>query len=131
MDMRTVHPSPWFGAGDFDGVGKELTIGQVMMQQVGAEYKPVIYFQGQEKALVINPTNNKLIIAMLGWDSNDWIGQKIVLFSYSAMFNGQPQLRIGVRQADGVAPPATPERGSRHMQMAQAQRKDMDDEVPF
>ena len=127
MDMRTVHPSNWFSASDFDAIGKELTIGNVMMAQVGAEFKPVVYFNGQEKGLVLNPTNNKLIMAMLGWESKDWTGQKIVLFSYSAVFQGQPQLRIGVRPPDGKAlsAPPTP------IRQQQPLKDEMNDEVPF
>ena len=131
MDMRTVHPSAWFSASDFDGLGKEMTIGNVMMQQVGAEFKPVMYFNGQEKGLVLNPTNNKLIIAMLGWESKDWTGQKIVLFSYTAMFQGQPQLRIGVRPPDGKAIAATPTPVRQYAQPAQPLKDEMNDEIPF
>lgn len=130
MDMRTVFPSPWFSASDFDGVGLEMTIGNVMNQQVGADFKPVIYFHGQEKGLVLNPTNNKLMIAMLGHESKEWTGKKIVLFSFTAMFQGQPQLRIGVRNADGRAPPAGAAQVADYSQRRSA-AEDMNDEMPF
>jgi hypothetical protein len=136
MDMRTVFPSPWYSASDFDGVGKEFTIGNIMMQQVAAEFKPVMYFNGVEKALVLNPTNNKLLIAMFGPDSKEWTGKKVVLYSFTAMFGGQPQLRLGVRAADesGRTPPAEPATGTQVARAAAAAQQridDMNDEVPF
>jgi hypothetical protein len=106
MDMEKAIPSSWLSANDFDSTGKEFTIGNVMMQQVGAEHKPVIFFYGQEKALVINKTNNRVLIGLFGKESNDWAGKKVVLFSYmgQAQFGQPPKLQLGVRAADPGAP---------------------------
>jgi hypothetical protein len=128
MDMRTVTPSQWFTANDFDAVGTEVTIGNVMMQQVGAQFKPVIYFNGQDKGLVLNPTNNNLLMSMLGWESKEWTGKKIVLFAFTAMFQGQPQQRIGVRSADGKAPQAKP---AKVPVAPPPPQDDPNDEIPF
>jgi hypothetical protein len=128
MDMTKIFPSQWFSASDFDAVGTEMTIGNVMMQQVGAEFKPVVYFNGQEKGMVLNPTNNKLMCSMphLGGESKEWTGKKVILFSFTAMFNGQPQQRLGVRAPDGratvAAPSPVPNRSL---------KDEMNDEVPF
>jgi hypothetical protein len=129
MDMTKIFPSPWFAASDFDAIGKEMTIGNVMMQQVSAEFKPVVYFHGQEKALVLNPTNNKLMIAMFGGDSKNWTGKNVVLYSFSAVFQGQPQSRLGVRAPDGRATPAEPVSPPSSRPLPRTD--DMNDEVPF
>lgn len=133
MDMKNVFPSPWYSASDFDGVGKNFTIGNVMMQQVAADFKPVMYFNGVEKALVLNPTNNKLLIAMFGAESKEWTGKRINLYSFTAMFGGQPQLRLGVRAADesGRTPTEAPAKTPDYEQRAMAAREEFNDEVPF
>jgi hypothetical protein len=127
MDMSTQFPSPWFAASDFDAVGKEMTIGNVMLQQVFAEFKPVVFFNGQEKAMVLNPTNNKILMGFFGKDSKDWTGKRIVLFSFTAMFQGQPQLRLGVRLPDGHAQPAAPAQVTNYA----ALKDEMNDDIPI
>jgi hypothetical protein len=39
----------------------------------------VVYFQGKQKGLVTNKTNANNIAALYGDDTDDWIGQKIML----------------------------------------------------
>ena len=104
MDMRTLFPSRFFRVEDLNPGGLQLTIGNVTMEQVLAEWKPVIYFRGHEKGLVLNQTNNKLLMSMPGFghDSNAWVGKDIVLFIYSVIQNGQPAPRIGVRMPGTV-----------------------------
>lgn len=131
MDMSNVYPSRFFSPADFDGTGKVFTIGNVMMEQVMAEFKPVMYFKGQEKALVINPTNNKILMGLPGFgkESNNWVGKEIVLFSYHAMFNGQPQMRLGVRGNISGATPATPTPIKEYPSVPL--KDEMNDEMPF
>jgi len=127
MDMEKAIPSPWFSAQDFDGVGKEFTIGQVMMQQVQAQFKPVMFFHGQEKALIINGSNNKILMALFGKESNAWTGNKIVLYSFMApaQFGNQPQLRLGVRAPDAHTPKAAP------THIAKYGKDELNDEIPI
>jgi hypothetical protein len=49
------------------------------MQQTGQ--KPVLYFQGQEKGLVLNQTNLKAIAVRYTHHSDKWAGQPIVLYT--------------------------------------------------
>ena len=44
-----------------------------------ATSKPVLSFEGKEKVLVLNPTNNKTLCAAYGNDSEKWIGHQIGL----------------------------------------------------
>lgn len=133
MDMTTVFPSRFFSPNDFDSVGKVFTIGNVIMEQVMAEFKPVMYFKGQDKGMVINPTNGKILIGLPGFgkESNNWVGKEVVLFSYHAMFNNQPQLRLGVRVPDGRAATASPAPIKQYGTPPGGLRDEMEDEVPF
>jgi hypothetical protein len=96
-----------------------------------------MYFNGMEKGMVLKPTNNKLLMAMFGGDSKDWTGKKVVLYSFTAMFGGQPQQRLGVRAADesGRARPADPAQTPNYAERAQQQPRtlgqEMNDEMPF
>ncbi len=45
-----------------------------------AEHKPVIHFEGKEKALIGNSTNCKAIAGMYGNIVEAWIGKRISLF---------------------------------------------------
>lgn len=100
MDMRTVFPSRFLRVEDLNPGGTKFTIGNVAMEQVLAEWKPVMWFKGFEKGLVLNQTNGKILSALPGWgpESNHWVGKEIILFTFMAMQNGQPQARIGVRE---------------------------------
>jgi hypothetical protein len=130
MDMERAIPSPWFSASDFDSVGKEFTIGNVMMQQVQAQFKPVIFFQGQEKALILNGTTNKVLIGLYGKESNAWTGKKIVLYSYMGQpqFGNPAQLRLGVRAPDNQAQPEKP---SPIRKRPKTVEEELDDEIPI
>jgi hypothetical protein len=130
MDMEKAIPSPWFTAQDFDGIGKEFTIANVMMQQVMAQFKPIMWFQGQEKALILNATTNKVLIALYGKESNAWTGRKIVLYSYMGQpqFGNPAQLRLGVRAPDNQAPAAKPTEIRRQPKTLE---DEMNDEIPI
>lgn len=128
MDMRTQFPSKFWSAHDFDAQGTTFTITNVRKDQVGAEFKPVMYFKGQEKGFVINQGNNKILMSLpgFGFESNGWVGKKVTLYTYMAMFNGQPQPRLGVRQADTEAPVAKPVEIPKY-----SAKEEMNDEVPW
>lgn len=131
MDMRTVFPSRFFRPEDFDGTGKVYTIGNVIMEQVAAEFKPVMYFRGIEKGLVLNQTNSKILMSLPGFgaESNQWVGKEIVLYSFTAVQNGQPQQRLGVREHKGGSVPVAAPTPIR--QYNQAAQDEMNDQVPF
>lgn len=149
MDMRTVFPSRFLRVEDLNPGGTKFVIGNVMMEQVLAEWKPVMWFKGFEKGFVLNQTNGKILSALPGWgpESNNWVGKEIVLFTFMAMQNGQPQARIGVRdpntvnqsgQPAGDAPAAPAWQPPNYSQphpgtspQSQAAASALNDEVPF
>lgn len=47
------------------------------------EKKPVVYFVGKEKPLVLNPTNAKLIADICGPKPSEWTGKTITLYQSS------------------------------------------------
>lgn len=104
MNINTAFPSKYLKAeGDIPDEGNlVLTIKDCSMETVGQdddqETKPVLYFQETEKGLVLNRTNANTIAGVLGTqNTDDWVGQRIALFSTEVSFSGRQVLGIRVR----------------------------------
>ncbi len=52
-----------------------------LKSQRGTDHKPVAYFKGKKKGMVLNKTNCKTIAALYGTDTKDWIGKPIKIFA--------------------------------------------------
>jgi hypothetical protein len=59
------------------------------MRDVGDDTKPVAYFEGKDKGLVLNKTNSNTISAAYGDETDDWVGAEIVLYETMVEFQGQ------------------------------------------
>ena len=101
-DMRNAFgTSAYLGAKDLKGE-ITVTISGVDTEQVrgdnGLEDKWVVSFQSASKKLILNVTNTNVLIDALGYESNDWIGQQVVLFTQMVQFNGRsvPGVRVRV-----------------------------------
>lgn len=97
MDVRLLFPSLYLGAPDLRGKDVTLTISRLQVDTLktdkGDEKKPVIYFEetaakarkagspDKEKRLVLNKTNMRSIAALYGFEANDWVGKRIVLYA--------------------------------------------------
>ncbi len=89
-DFRTMFDSEWLGAWDLvDEDGRHIdchfTIARVEPRKVkgprGESLKPVVWFNGVEKALLANKTNARTIAAMYGTKTEAWIGKRISLWA--------------------------------------------------
>jgi hypothetical protein len=94
------------------------------------EEKLVVYFVGKQKGLVCNLTNFNTIARICGSEeTNDWIGQNIVLTTEPVTFRGQTALAIRVRapatnaETRPATPAPTPSPGG--------YRDELNDEIPF
>tara|TARA_R100000808_G_scaffold21732_1_gene46997 strand:+ start:870 stop:1268 length:399 start_codon:yes stop_codon:yes gene_type:complete len=101
-DMRNAFgTSAYLGAKDLKGE-ITVTISGVDTEQVrgdnGLEDKWVVSFHSANKKLILNVTNTNILIDALGYESNDWIGQQVVLFTQMVQYNGRsvPGLRVRV-----------------------------------
>ncbi len=63
------------------------------------EVKPVLYFDGGRKGLVLNKTNAQAIAEDYGDDTEAWTGREIVLFIQKVTFQGKltPAIRVRVQ----------------------------------
>src|SRR5690606_22244514 len=82
----------------------------------GPKRRPVIYFQGKEKGMVLNKTNAFYIASLHGDDMNGWIGKSIELYPDRVLVGNEMKPCVRVRAASQQAAQAS--------QQSYAQRRD-------
>ena len=100
MLLSQIFPSKYLKAADIGDRQVLVTIDAITIEEIDdddhAIRKPVVYFQGKEKGLVLNITNGKAIAALYGEETDDWIGREVILYSRMVDFKGNevPGLRV-------------------------------------
>ena len=93
--MPSIHsafPSTYVRALDLGSNRVTVTIDHLKMEDVGGDgdRKPVLYFQGREKGMVLNKTNANKIVDLTGTDDyGKWNGTNIVLFATTTDYKGK------------------------------------------
>lgn len=114
MNVRALFPSKFVAAHDLCGQDVAVVMAGIKVEKVGAdeEQRPVIYFQGMAKGLVLNRTNARRIEQLYGADTDAWMGKPITLYPSETDFAGETVPCIRVRSEPPllaqVAPPAPP-----------------------
>jgi hypothetical protein len=103
MKISSAFPSDYLRAADLQGRAVTVTMAHVNMEKVGNDQKPILYFQGKERGLVLNVTNAKKIAEIYGDDTENWTGAKIVLYEAMVDFKGDTVAAIRVRIAPAKA----------------------------
>ena len=101
-DIRDAFPSKYLKASDLKGRSIVVYIDRIDYEPVGQsrEMKPVVYFRGKEKGLVLNKTNcNKIISITASPVTEDWEGHPIVIYPTETSFQGDQVECIRVKQA--------------------------------
>jgi arabinogalactan endo-1,4-beta-galactosidase len=141
MKMSEEFPSKYLKAADLQGREVRVTMAHVEREKIGDDAKPVLYFKGKDKGVVLNKTNAGTISDAYGDDTEDWFDQPLILFSVMVDFQGKvaPAIRCRVPTAkdnrqvapqreDPISSGPIPQRKtggvSDNMQMT-------DDEIPF
>lgn len=89
MDIDAAYPSKYLKASDLQGRQPTVTIDRVIIEEVGRdkESRPVIYFTGKDKGMVLNRTNANSVASIYGKDTDGWIGRPVTLFVIMTEFN--------------------------------------------
>ncbi len=128
MKISTAFPSNYIKASDLNGQPWDMKIRTAAMEDLGQgndkESKPVLYFDGVQKGLVLNKTNATNIAKVYGDDTGNWTGKDIQVFPTTTEFKGETVDAIRVR----VVPEAQPEKQPDAAPMADG---DLDDEIPW
>jgi hypothetical protein len=123
MKISNAFPSKYLKASDLQDRNVEVIMSRVEIEAIGDdERKPVLYFQGKTKGLVLNKTNARAIATGYGDDTAGWQGRSLTLFSAMVDFRGESveAIRCRVPKKDT---PKQPERGS--------DDTGLDDDIPF
>ena len=99
MDINAAFPSNWLKAADLQGRSVSVKIDHVDIETVADEPKPVVYFQGKTKGLVLNKTNAYTISMIYGQETDSWQGAAIEIFPTQVDFQGRQVAAIRVRMA--------------------------------
>ncbi|MGI9489305.1 MAG: hypothetical protein ACR2RF_26140 [Geminicoccaceae bacterium] len=98
MKMSQAFPSKYLKAADLDNRRFTLTMARVEMESINENEhpKPVLYFEGAEKGMVLNQTNGMMIASLYGDDTDRWPGQRVELYTAIVQFQGQsvPAIRL-------------------------------------
>lgn len=97
MNIESAFPSTYLKASDLQGRTAIVTIASVSMETVGTDQKPILYFQGKQKGMVLNRTNANNISHIYGPNTEAWAGQQIELFMAMVDFQGKTVEAIRVR----------------------------------
>lgn len=141
MRISSAFPSTYLKAADLQGRRVKVTMQHVAMEDIGGELKPILYFLGKEKGLVLNKTNANTIVHAYGDSTEDWNGAQIELYEAMVEFQGRQvqAIRIHVPRMQAAAPPpkpAAPEPAPQRMPngatpVSAPVGTVIDDEIPF
>lgn len=85
MSRFSESESKHLKAKDFLGKNLKVVIRDVQFVEFDAtpdqkaQTKSVLLFEGKEKGLILNPTNNDVLCKAYGKDGDEWIGKTIAL----------------------------------------------------
>lgn len=123
MNINEAFPSKYLKAADLEEGGKHVTITSVVEEEVGRdrEMRPIMYFEGEEKGIVLNKTNATNIAKMYGYETEDWVGKRVLLGTAWVDFQGQSTESIRIYP---------PKRQSANAPLNQSRPQQARDDVP-
>ncbi len=103
MDSRKYTRGKYLRASDIDGELK-LTIKSCGEELVGEERKLVTSFEEIDQDLSLNKKNNETITEEFSYETESWIGKKIILFKTTTNFQGKtvPAIRVRIDKEDNL-----------------------------
>ena len=100
MNINDAFPSNYLKASDIGAAQPVVTIDRVEMEPVGRqkEMKPIVYFVGKSKGIVLNKTNSKKIAEIASsHDTDDWHGVEVRLYTTEVDFQGETVEAIRIK----------------------------------
>jgi hypothetical protein len=126
MRISAAFPSEFLRAADLNGKAVTVTMVSVSLREINGEPKPVLFFEGKDKGIVLNKTNANKIAEMFGDDTEEWIGGQIVLYEAMVSFQGATVPAIRVRIA-----PNKVKKGKVTTDDTRTSAEIIDDDIPF
>lgn len=114
-NLNDLFPKPHMTAYDLDGKSYVLTIEQIFKKKLWDNklmtkvLKPCIRFKNTEKYFILGEKNGQQIAKVLGSrDIEDWIGQRICLYSYKTTHSQSGEAIEVIRISDKLPDPKPP-----------------------
>lgn len=126
MRISEAFPSQYLKAVDLKKQTVRVSIDRVAMEDIGSENKPILYFKGKDKGLVLNKTNSNSLVYLFGDETDDWRGREVELFPMLVDFQGRQVEAIRLRPVG--APATAPRVTAAH---SEANPPPPDDDIPF
>lgn len=127
MRVGSMFPGNFLKAADLNGRRVVVQIDRVAEEDLGSEKKPVLWFTGKDRGLVLNKTNANAITDLFGTDeTEDWHGRYITIYPTKTDFQGKRVdcIRVAPTQHGQQPKPAVPPPPADEFQAG-------DDDVPF
>lgn len=108
MNINSAFPSNYLKASDLGESQPIVTIDRVEIEPIGRdkEMKPVVFFQGKTKGIVLNKTNARKIAEIASSpNTEDWSGVQIKLYATEVEFGGEQVEAIRVKAPTAAARP--------------------------
>jgi hypothetical protein len=139
MQISSAFPSEFLRAQDLQGRAVNVVIDRIELRDVGGDHKPVVYFMGKQRGLVLNKTNALEIGNYYGDETDAWQGQPVQLYPAKVLYQGRqvdairvrvPPRQAGPPQQHYAAPPqAVPAAAPSPAPVRE--REPGEDEIPF
>ena len=115
--INSLFPSQYVAAIDLQGQLVDVQIQTLKFEKVGSdqEERPVLYFAGMSKGMVMNKTNARRIAKLYGSEIEGWFGRWITLYESETDFGGEtvPCIRVKERiPSPGLAAPSVAVNGN-------------------
>jgi len=127
MKISSAYPSKYLKAADLDDQERLVTIKGIQIEEVGSnEHKPVLYFNEEQKGMVLNKTNSKVIAKTYGDETEGWPGKKVVMYPAMVDLRGDmvEAIRLRIPKKPGTVQTAA------HHSESNPPPQD-DDSIPF
>ncbi|MEW5980806.1 MAG: hypothetical protein AB1806_00380 [Acidobacteriota bacterium] len=102
MNVNQPFPPKYLRPADVGDTSPAVTIERVEVEEVGRtkEVKPVVYFAGRTKGLILNRTNARKIEELVGSaETHDWPGNRIRLCVSAVEFGGETVDALRIKPA--------------------------------
>jgi len=105
MNVFECFPSRWIKSADLGGNEHDLVIDRVDLERLDERtVKPVVFFVGHHKGLMLNRTNAGTIADLYSPDTDEWHGKTITIFPTTTDYRGVSVDCIRVRRTPPTQP---------------------------
>jgi hypothetical protein len=102
VNIESAFPSAYLKASDLNGQAVVVKIATVRIEKVGDDQRPILYFVGKDKGVVLNKSNKNAVVGLYGPETDHWTGQPVELFVAMVDYQGKQVEAIRIRQPRGV-----------------------------